>query len=37
LAPRCAAGGTLAASVDPDNTVDESDETNNQRSIACPA
>jgi hypothetical protein len=37
VAPRCASGGTLAASVDPDNTVDESDETNNQRAIACPA
>jgi CARDB len=36
VAPRCASGGSLAVSVDPDNTVDESDETNNQRSIACP-
>jgi hypothetical protein len=34
--PRCAAGGTLLATADPDNRVDEADETNDALTVPCP-
>jgi hypothetical protein len=36
LAPACAAGDLLRVLVDPDDTVDESDERDNTLSMACP-
>jgi hypothetical protein len=34
--PRCAAGGTVQVTVDPDDRVDESIEANNRRTFPCP-
>jgi hypothetical protein len=36
-APRCAAGSTVKADVDPDNRVAERDETDNSLAVDCPA
>jgi subtilase family serine protease len=37
LAPRCVPGTTLAATADPDDTVDEADESDNATLQICPA
>jgi hypothetical protein len=35
--PRCGPGGSVTATVDPDDRVDESDESDNATALACPA